>query len=68
MTKKMTRTFNDDFDRRLENFLEEYMEDKTFEEFIEEFDMVPSDVFLNMYYSGLIDDRDLERVFPRLMQ
>lgn len=64
----MTRTFNDEFDRRLENFLEEYLEDKTFEDFIEEFDMVASDVFLNMYYSGLIDDRDLERVFPRLMQ
>lgn len=64
----MTRTFNDEFDRRLENFLEEYLEDKTFEDFIEEFDMIPSDVFLNMYYSGLIDDRDLERVFPRLMQ
>lgn len=57
----MVRAFTDKFDRRMDEFLEDNLEIMTFEEFVEEkFDMTVSEVFLNMYYSGLIDDEDLK--------
>lgn len=53
------------FERRLNDFLEMMLEDMTFEEFIENFDISASEVFQNMYDSGLIDDEDLKKVgFP----
>lgn len=55
----------DSFERRLNDFLEMMLEDMTFEEFIENFDISASEVFQNMYDSGLIDDEDLKKVgFP----
>lgn len=55
----------DSFERRLNDFLEMMLEDMTFEEFIENFDISASEVFQNMYDSGLIDDGDLKKVgFP----
>jgi len=58
----MTRGFTDVFDSKLEDFLDYHLEDISFEDFIENFDMTPKEVFLNMYYTGLIDDEDLKRV------
>lgn len=60
--RNAVRQFTDQYDRKLEDFLEMMLEDYSFEEFIEMFDMTANEVFLNMFYSGLIDERDLKNV------
>ncbi len=60
------KQFDKETDRRLEELISDHLEQYTFEEFLEEFDLTPVEVFINLYYSGLIDDVDLQRVFPVL--
>lgn len=37
------------------------LENKTFEELLEDFDLTPEEVFWFLYQSGLVDDEILER-------
>ncbi len=57
---EMTRVFNDDYDRKMEKFLEGWLENMTFDEFLEKLGYTTSDVFLHLLYSGFIDDEELE--------
>ena len=54
----------DNFDDKLMELLEYHLEDLTFEEFLEHFDLSVFDVFKNMYNSGLIIDKELEPLWP----
>jgi len=55
----------DDDDRRLEEFLKRYLSDNSFEDLLEELDLTTLEVFCNIYYNGLINEKDLEERFPR---
>lgn len=46
--------------QRLEQILEWYLEDYSFEEFLEEFDLTPAEVFIHLFNTGLIDEERLE--------
>ncbi len=50
-----------EFDRRLEDFLDMRLEDMSFEDFLEEIGWTPNQVLLHMYYTGLVDNDDLEQ-------
>lgn len=54
---------NGTIDERIEDLLNYYLDDgMSFEEFLEFFNLTPLDIFLNAYYSGLIDEEDLEKL------
>lgn len=46
--------------QRLEKILNDCLEDHSFEEFLEHFDVTPWDLFELAYNSGLIDDEILK--------
>lgn len=46
---------------QLENIVSSELENRTFEELLEDFDLTPEEVFCFLYQSGLIDDEILER-------
>jgi hypothetical protein len=48
----------------LEKILDEYLENKSFEEFLEEFNLTPLEVLICIYENGLVDDSELERMIP----
>lgn len=45
---------------KIEKFVEAYLEDYTFEELLEEFDITPVDAFLVLFDNGLVDEEILE--------
>lgn len=48
----------------LEKILENYLEDNSFEEFLEEFNLTTLEVLICLYENGLVDDSELERMIP----
>ncbi len=46
---------------KTEEFVELYLENGTFEELLEEFDLTPIEVFVVLLENGLIDEELLER-------
>jgi predicted DNA-binding protein YlxM (UPF0122 family) len=51
-----------ELEKELEDFVESYLDDYSFEELLEEFNMSPSDVFKELYFSGFIDQDLLENL------
>lgn len=49
-----------DKEKLLEDFVEGFLDDYSFEELLEEFDLHPVEVFTHLYFSGLIDTELLE--------
>ncbi len=47
--------------KQLERMLLDQLEDRTLEEFLEEFDLTPFDVIVILYDEGLLDEELLER-------
>ena len=47
----------------LEDFIALALEEKSFEEVLEKFDLSPAEVFVTLYNLGLIDDEILESEF-----
>jgi hypothetical protein len=45
---------------KIEKFVEAYLEDYTFEELLEEFDITPVDAFLVLFDNGLVDEEIIE--------
>jgi hypothetical protein len=50
--------------KQLERIIIDQLEDKTLEEFLEEFDLTPLDVVVILYDEGMLDDELLERKIP----
>jgi hypothetical protein len=50
--------------KQLERIIIDQLEDKTLEEFLEEFDLTPLDVVVILYEEGMLDDELLERKIP----
>lgn len=48
------------FERNLEKVVEGYLEDYSFEEFLENFNVTPVDAFKALFEAGLIDEDVLE--------
>jgi hypothetical protein len=48
---------------KTEEFVELYLENGTFEELLEEFDLTPIEVFVVLLENGLIDEELLERFY-----
>jgi len=48
--------------RELEDFVSLALEEKSFEDVLEIFDLTPQEVFVLLYNNGMIDDEILERV------
>lgn len=48
----------------LEKILEDYLEDKSLEDFLEEFNIPTLDVIILLYEEGYLDDYQLERLMP----
>ena len=42
--------------KRIEDFMEEYLEENDFEDLLEEFDLTPTAVMLELFQSGRIDE------------
>lgn len=51
-------------EHKLEKIIDNFLEDKSFEDFLEEFNLTPQEVVINLYESGLLDDDQLERLIP----
>lgn len=51
-------------EEKLEKILDSYLEDNSFEDFLEEFNLTPLEVLTSLYENGLIDEEDLERLIP----
>ena len=49
-----------DIETGLVNVVEGYLEDYSFEDLLEEFDLTPSEVFVHLWEAGLIDELLLE--------
>lgn len=49
---------------QLEKVLNTYLEDKSLEEFFEEFNLTPLEIVEVIYDEGLLDDEILERFTP----
>ena len=47
---------------RIEEFIERYLEDYTFEEILEMFDVTPVEAFEVLFDEGLIDEELLDRL------
>lgn len=50
--------------KQLERITLDQLEDKTLEEFLEEFDLTALDVVVILYEEGMLDDELLERKLP----
>jgi hypothetical protein len=50
--------------KQLERVIITQLEDKTLEEFLEEFDLSPLDVVVILYEEGMLDEELLERKLP----
>lgn len=48
----------------LEKLLNSYLEDNSFEDFLEEFNLTTLEVLICIYENGLVSDYDLERLIP----
>jgi hypothetical protein len=48
----------------LEKIIDSYLEDNSFEDFLEEFDLTPLEVLVVLFRDGMIDERELERFQP----
>ena len=48
----------------LEKLLNGYLEDNSFEDFLEEFNLTMLEVLVCIYDNGLLDDSELERLIP----
>lgn len=48
----------------LEKLLNSYLEDNSFEDFLEEFNLTTLEVLICIYENGLVSDTDLERLIP----
>lgn len=48
----------------IEKIVEDYLEDNSLEEFLEEFDITPAEAVTCLFNSGLIDENDLQRFKP----
>lgn len=48
----------------LEKILENYLDDASFEDFLEEFNVTPLEAIICLYRGGLIDDLLLEGLIP----
>ena len=57
-TRKNTTTMK----TRIEEFIERYLEDYTFEEILEMFDVTPVEAFEVLFDEGLIDEELLDRL------
>jgi uncharacterized protein (DUF433 family) len=44
----------------IEKVIDYYLEDYTFEEFLENFDLEPVDVFMHLYVTGMIDEEKMK--------
>lgn len=51
---------SNDINQELEEFVDNYLEDYSFEELLEEFDLTPHEVFTHLFYTGLIDEDRLK--------
>lgn len=49
--------------RTIELVLQEQLEDRTFEDFLEDFDLTPLEVFECLFNNGLIDEELLEDLY-----
>jgi hypothetical protein len=52
---KKNKEMNDRLERQLEKVLDGYLEDYSFEEFLENFNVTPFELFLVGFNSGLIE-------------
>lgn len=59
-SESMKKMSEDEVKKRLEEIVNWYLEDYSFEELLEEFDLTPSEVFIHLFNSGLIDETRLE--------
>ena len=50
--------------RKIEKLLTNYLEDKTFEEFLEEFNITPLEVVELLFTEGMLDEDILDRMVP----
>lgn len=51
-------------EQELEKILEDYLENKPLEDFLEEFNLTPFDVILLIYDEGMLDEDQLQRMIP----
>lgn len=51
----------EEVNKRLEQIVEWYLEDYSFENFLEEFDLTPAEVFIHLFNTGMIDEDKLEK-------
>ena len=51
-------------EEQLERILNGFCEDNSFEEFLEEFNLTPLEVFICIYENGLVSDTELEGYIP----
>ena len=51
-------------ERTLEKIMEDYLENRTLEDFLEEFNIPVIDVVTLLYDEGFLDDYQLERLIP----
>ena len=49
--------------KKIEDLVEEYLEENDFEDLLEEFDLTPTDVMLDLFHSGKLDEEVLENLF-----
>lgn len=49
---------------KLEKLLDSYLEDNSFEEFLEKFNLTPLEVLICIYENGMISDTELEGYIP----
>ena len=50
-----------ELNRRLEDIVTNALEDQSFEDFLEYFDLTPQEVFIQLFAGGLIDEDILEQ-------
>ena len=48
---------------QIEDFLSDELQERPFEEILEDFDITPSDAFIALYNQGLIDDEILDKLY-----
>lgn len=49
---------------QLEKILEDYLENKSLEDFLEEFNITPLEVVILLFDEGLLDEYQLDRLVP----
>jgi hypothetical protein len=46
--------------KKIEDLVEEYLEENDFEDLLEEFDLTPTDVMIDLFHAGKLDEAILE--------